>query len=312
MRSHVILLDGTLSNLKFERETSIGLIYKLLKPGNHELTVYYRPGLQWGNWKSNLAVLTGQGLSNQIKEAYGALASRYEYGDNIFFFGYSRGAFSVRAISGMINEVGLLKKKYSTERNVSNVWRLYHKRKVNQHFSKHLCHANVDIQFIGVLDTVAPLGLSIPLVRKYFERYYKFYNNSVCPNVKNAFHALSIDEARAAYSPEYWDLGNIPENTKAKQVWFRGVHGDIGGQIGDVKSARQLSNIPLVWLLDNAVRSGLSLPSDWKLNFPTNPKAISSKRFSWINIFSLFNTKRRINLSKHEWIHESVSNTYAK
>jgi uncharacterized protein (DUF2235 family) len=90
-RTHVILLDGTMSSLREGQETSIGLIFRLLGPSTAKRTTYYAPGLQWGDWRSNLRVVTGQGLGHQIRQAYGRLASRYEAGDKIYIFGYSRG-----------------------------------------------------------------------------------------------------------------------------------------------------------------------------------------------------------------------------
>ncbi|ERL97200.1 hypothetical protein HIMB11_02244 [Rhodobacteraceae bacterium HIMB11] len=81
-------------------------------------SVHYIPGLQWGNWRTSWRVLVGRGLSAQIQEAYGVLAARYRPGDRIYMFGYSRGAFAVRSLSGIIDRVGLLRSEFATTRYV--------------------------------------------------------------------------------------------------------------------------------------------------------------------------------------------------
>jgi len=88
-------------------------------------SVYYIPGLQWGNWRTSWRVLVGRGLIAQIQEAYGVLAARYRPGDRIYMFGYSRGAFAVRSLSGIIYRVGLLRSEFATTRYVDRVWRRY-------------------------------------------------------------------------------------------------------------------------------------------------------------------------------------------
>ena len=105
--THIILIDGTLSTLKEGRETHIGWLYKQLGQSTMTTSVHYIPGLQWGNWRTSWRVLVGRGLSAQIQEAYGVVAARYRPGDRIYMFGYSRGAFAVRSLSGIIDCVGL-------------------------------------------------------------------------------------------------------------------------------------------------------------------------------------------------------------
>jgi len=157
-RTHVILLDGTMSSLREGQETSIGLIFRLLGPSTAKRTTYYAPGLQWGDWRSNLRVVTGQGLGHQIRQAYGTLASRYEAGDKIYIFGYSRGAFAARSLVGMIHEIGLLHPHAATPRNIQMVWRLYQDKRTSEVVTNALCQTNVPIQFLGVFDTVSALA----------------------------------------------------------------------------------------------------------------------------------------------------------
>ena len=121
-RTHIILIDGTLSTPNKGRETHIGWLYKQLGQSMMTTSVHYIPGLQWGNWRTSWRVLVGRRLSAQIQEAYGILAARYRPGDRIYMFGYSRGAFAVRSMSGIIDRVGLLRSEFATTRYVDRVW----------------------------------------------------------------------------------------------------------------------------------------------------------------------------------------------
>ena len=126
---HVVVMDGTLSSLEPGFETNAGLAYQLLKrnagPG---VILHYQPGLQFD--RSNFlasawSVLTGSGLDWQIQTVYGALASRYQLGDEIFLIGYSRGAFAARSLAGLIDRVGLLRRDQATQRHVRMAYRHY-------------------------------------------------------------------------------------------------------------------------------------------------------------------------------------------
>ncbi len=306
-RTHVILLDGTLSSLRPGQETSIGLIYRLLGPTTAKRSTYYAPGLQWGDWRSNLRVITGQGLGHQIRQAYGALSMRYNDGDDIYIFGYSRGAFAARSLCGMIHEIGLLKPDAATARNIDLVWRLYQAKRKSEFVTNSLCRKNVPIRFLGVFDTVSSLGVRIPILWKFLPNNYSFHSHHVLPNTHAAFHALALNETRLAYAPECWDLDKVPEGSIVEQVWFRGTHGDIGGHLGDDFSVRPLSNIPLSWMLEKASEQGLDLSTDWRDQFPIDPKAPSLGTWRGLGKFLIFRAKRRVALSDHEHIHPSVA-----
>ena len=124
--THVVILDGTMSSLKPGYETNAGITYNLLHAQRGaNLSLYYEAGLQWRDWRSGLDVLMGNGINRQIKRAYGTLAGRYRPGDRIFLIGYSRGAFAVRSLAGVIDRVGLLTPKHATVRGVRQAYRLY-------------------------------------------------------------------------------------------------------------------------------------------------------------------------------------------
>lgn len=100
--THVIILDGTMSTLMTDFETNAGLTYKLLHETGSDVSVYYESGLQWSHWRRAGDVLLGRGINRQIRRAYGYLASRYRPGDTIFLMGYSRGAYAVRSLAGIV------------------------------------------------------------------------------------------------------------------------------------------------------------------------------------------------------------------
>ncbi|MEO0381843.1 MAG: DUF2235 domain-containing protein, partial [Pseudomonadota bacterium] len=110
-----------MSSLDPGDETNAGLLAKLLGEMGSQVSLYYEPGLQWSEWRRAGDVLFGRGINRQIRRAYGYLASRYRPGDKIYLFGYSRGAYAVRSLAGIIDRVGLLRSDAATERNIRDV-----------------------------------------------------------------------------------------------------------------------------------------------------------------------------------------------
>ena len=100
-----------MSSLLPGRETNAGLTFRLLREGGRiqRMSLYYEPGIQWTSWTQARDVIQGRGMNRQIRRAYGFLASRYRPGDRIFLFGYSRGAYAVRSLAGVIDRVGLIR-----------------------------------------------------------------------------------------------------------------------------------------------------------------------------------------------------------
>ncbi|MBT6542632.1 MAG: DUF2235 domain-containing protein, partial [Rhodobacteraceae bacterium] len=103
-RNHVIIIDGTMCALTPSGyETNAGISYKLVCETG-AASVHYEPGIQWRDWSSALEVALGRGINEQIRRAYGVLASRYRPGDRIYLIGYSRGAYAVRSLAGVIDK----------------------------------------------------------------------------------------------------------------------------------------------------------------------------------------------------------------
>ena len=111
---HLVILDGTMSTLKPGCETNAGLAYQLAQEMGAQISIYYEPGLQWDSWRTVRDVAAGRGINRQIKRAYGYLASRYREGDKIFLMGYSRGAYAVRSLAGIIDCLVLLHRDCAT------------------------------------------------------------------------------------------------------------------------------------------------------------------------------------------------------
>ncbi len=290
--NHIIILDGTLSSLDEGQETNAGLLFKLLSEGKlrADRTVYYEPGIQWQGWRRLHDIARGKGVNRQIRRAYGWLASHYREGDWIYLFGFSRGAFAVRSLAGVIDRVGLLRRELATERAVSQAYRHYRTdpdSPAARAFAVAYCHAGCEIECVGVWDTVKALGVRLPLLWMLTESRNQFHNHHLGASVKHGFHALALHETRVAFEPVMWTTppghaGNI------EQVWFRGAHGDVGGHVGHHHRSRPLANIPLVWMVERAEAVGLSMPEGWCGRFPCDPAApmVGTMR-SWGALFLL-------------------------
>ena len=307
--SHVIILDGTMSTLEPGFETHAGQTYRLCKEMGSQVSVFYEAGVQWDSWKSSLDVMMGRGINRQIRRAYGYLASRYKPGDRIYFMGYSRGAYGVRSLAGVIDMIGLLKAEHATERNIKQAYRHYEcnpSGAAARDFRGKFCHDDLAIEMIGVWDTVKALGLRLPLLWRWAEDRHAFHNHHLGQATRHGYHAMALDETREVYEPVLWQCK--PDfKGHVEQVWFRGSHGDVGGQLNGFEQARPLSNISMIWMLDKAERHGLPLPDGWRDRFPTDAGAPSVGTWrGWGKIF-LLRKHRKVGRDRSEQLHVSVS-----
>ena len=308
--THVIILDGTMSSLAPGDETNAGLTYKLLREVGRRanLTLYYEAGIQWRDWSGTLDVMMGRGINRQIERAYGVLASRYRPGDRIVLVGYSRGAYAVRSLAGVVDMVGLVRARDATSRNIRTAYRHYRlggRSPALPAFRDLYCDRDVRIEAVAVWDTVKALGLRLPVLWRWAEAHHSFHNHALGPHVRHGFHALALHETRAAYAPVLWET-DAQSAPRVEQVWFRGTHGDIGGQLGGFDAARPLANIPLVWMLDRLEGCGVPFPAGWRQRFPCNPEAPSVGTWAgWGKIF-LSRGRRRAGADPSERLHHTV------
>ena len=201
----------------------------------------YSAGVGTANRSSQMiAGATGEGLAAIILEAYINIVANYVPGDKIYIFGFSRGAFAARALSGMISHAGLLKANSSSL--IEHAWRFFTGEKQEVAYEQLVAdntYQDVQIEFLGVWDTV-----SGPYKKEQLQRKYRFDNLMLDRCVKHGVHIVSIDDSRGDYSPIPWE-GFHPHQTM-DQVWMPGVHGDVGGGYEDAC----LSTISLLMMID--------------------------------------------------------------
>lgn len=261
----------------------IKLAYRVAKRDSFDTPqiVYYDHGVGTGNAVDRLTGgAFGDGLEENIHDAYRFLIANYEEGDEIFLFGFSRGAFTARSIAGMIRNCGILKRE--SVRRYTDAIDLYRDRSYlpDHEFSRRfrgdhsICADEpIKIRFIGVWDTVGALGIPIRGLRRLTGDKHQFHDTELSGSVENAFHALAIDERRRPFAPTLWF--KTPKKHRVEQVWFAGVHSDVGGGYPEAG----LSDIALEWMLHNATQVG-GLAVDLMPGHPVDPQPTAAQHDS--------------------------------
>lgn len=266
----VLCFDGTWNNADSGKaETNVARMARAIRAnsgadGVPQLTLYLR-----GVGSTGLAVQRlvggafGEGVDDNIRSGYMFLAQNYvpDFGDEIFIFGFSRGAFTARSLVGFIASSGLLKRQHLGD--LAKAWTYYRtvEHRSPAGFCKMYgsdCHTDARVRFLGVWDTVGALGIPSTLLGSLTRREYEFHDTNPSAIVEVARHALAIDEHRDEFVPTLW-TGESPPGSDIRQMWFAGAHADVGG--GYLK--RGLADIPLHWMAGEAERAGLSL--DWSM-----------------------------------------------
>ena len=194
----------------------------------------------------------GWGLEKNIEDAYAYLMEHYEpnSADRIYLFGFSRRAFTARSLAGMLFKCELLQKgSHNLLPYVSKVYNTSGNDDIAQGFKNTYCH-ECKPYFIGVWDTVATLG-----------HFYgkRFFDAKLHGEVKFGYHAISIDEKRKKFAVRLWDETKKRPKQRIEQVWFGGVHSDVGGGYPE----RGLSDSALKWMLLKAQAAGIRLRDGW-------------------------------------------------
>jgi uncharacterized protein (DUF2235 family) len=190
-------------------------------------------------------------LSDHVCDAYRFLMHYYQEGDTIFIFGFSRGAYTARTVAAMLHKVGLLTE--GNEELIPFAWDVFkrdHRLPVYRGFEETFCRP-VRVHFLGLWDTVSSVGWA------WAPQHLQFTENN--PSVDIVRHAVSLDERRAYFTQNLW--GSLPP-TDIEQVWFAGVHCDIGGGYPEEESG--LSANTLQWISEKAEAAGLILDPEMK------------------------------------------------
>lgn len=204
---------------------------------------------------------TGEGLHKNIMDGYRYIVQNYSPGDEIYLFGFSRGAYTVRSLCGMINNCGIVKRPdapliqaaFDVYKKPSAAYAPAGEKSVA--FREEHSHPSREVKFVGVWDTVGAMGIPISFLG-LFQDKDEFYDTKIGRNVRFARHALAIDELRRDFEPTIW----LPrENLDLKQVWFVGAHSDVGGSYKPDDDGSLLSDIALQWMIKEAVESGLTI-----------------------------------------------------
>lgn len=289
MRRIIICADGTWNEPDKESEdydarrpTNIVKIARGVRPTAADGTsqiVYYDQGVGTANFTDKLlGGLTGVGIVENILAAYRFLVHNYEEGDEIFLFGFSRGAYTVRSLSGLLASIGLLPKD-----NVywlPEGYALYRKNDGDNILEEYRAKNNSKIpriKAISVFDTVGALGIPVSFMGWLNEKRHGFHNTELSINVEHAFHAVAIDERRAAFAPTLWRK-RAAESQTMEQVWFAGVHSGIGGSYND----DSLANCALNWIVEKMESLKLEFDQEYMGYFRQNPHGPffeSRKRF---------------------------------
>jgi uncharacterized protein (DUF2235 family) len=275
MKNVVICCDGTAN--EFSRApTNVAKLFFTLPKGAPEQVCSYHPGVGTmappgfvtpggARIAELLGMAFGYALGADIRDAYVFLADSYRPGDRLFLFGFSRGAYTVRALASMLRLYGLIAPKNSAlvPYMVRMLWKIQALRrdaqtreaqisdyfKLAAHF-KATFSTECKPHFVGAWDTVSSVGwFTSPVAIPYTA------NNS---DVEIARHAISIDERRTFFQPNLWfPRPPRPGPRDLRQVWFPGCHGDVGGGYPEEQSG--LSKIALDWMIAEAVANGLQV-----------------------------------------------------
>jgi len=287
----VYLADGTWQGPL--NNTNVYRLYKALLV-NSDQVVYYDDGV--GADATGLDRLVEGAFATtifqKIMDGYTTIAHVYEPGDQIYLFGFSRGAYTVRSLAGMIAICGLPSGSFTNDcvTQAFNAYRNPIQRPAILASLSGSGIADATITLVGVFETVGSLGIPA-IFGGIDESKYGFLNTSLHPDVKNAIHCLAIDEQRAQFPATLWDPlpppapGQQPTQTLT-QVWFTGCHGDVGGGTlpgGPLDNSTRLCDITMGYMVAQAQALGLTFDPAIAAQYGALPQeaALDIIRQSW-------------------------------
>lgn len=310
MKKIIVCCDGTWNKPGIKDrgtivKTNVQKMYEAINCGTQEIpqVKYYGQGVGTGFSLRDhfLGGSAGIGIDRNIIDAYKFIMWNYDANDEIYLFGFSRGAYTVRSLAGFIRNCGIMKPDYL--HLVSEAYHLYRDRTALTHPESDLMIGfkkkyGIDkqetlIKFLGVWDTVGALG--IPL--KWFDllnQKYQFHDVKISSQIRYAYHALSVDEKREVFTPTLWEISStarsLPDPQVSEQVWFPGVHSNIGGGYKDCG----LSDQTLKWMIEKAQETHLQFDQQYISNL--RPESTAELRNSVTGIYKLMKKiNRQIN-----------------
>ncbi|MBW6390714.1 DUF2235 domain-containing protein [Billgrantia antri] len=260
MKRIVICADGTWQRPESDDPTHVLRLARGIASGcdtDTKQVVYY----DWGigtECNSIRSGTSGTGIDKGIMDCYRFIVHNYEPGDQLFLFGFSRGAYTVRSLAGLIRNCGVLLRLYADR--IPEAYQLYRQRSRNSapdadtsiNFRRAYAVADrTEIEFIGVWDTVGAFGIPAPFLGTLGTERYLFHDTEPSNIIRHARHAVSIDENRQDFEPTLW---SAKPGIDLKQVWFAGVHTDIGGGYPQ----HELGDCAGKWIANEAERFGLT------------------------------------------------------
>lgn len=314
MKRLVICSDGTWQDLASPYPTNVVKLAQSVKPiASDGVTqiVFYDAGVGSESQKV-LAGATGLGIDRNIEDAYRFLSLNHVNGDEIYLFGFSRGAYTVRSLAGMIYCSGMLDRPHITKTH--EAYELYRNRGVKPRDRiateyRQDYGGRVPITLLGCFDTVGALGIpGLPAFSKLHQQLnkrYRFHDTTLNKFIQNALHAVAIDEIREIFNVTPMTKNPDAENQRVIQKWFPGAHGCIGG---GTEEYRGLSDASLQWMIDSVGNLGLGLEFDTSL-IPTgiNPNYECDFKNN-VGFFKLAGIKFRDVSDTIEDLHESTIN----
>lgn len=273
----VICCDGTANEFAEDNTNVVKLYYTLEQDATKQVT-YYHPGLGTmepagalttvaRKFTKLLGMAIGYGLSNDIRDVYTFLMEQFEPGDHVYLFGFSRGAYTVRAVASLLRMYGLIRPgneplvpyaiRMMNAIDRARINNAQDQSSISQYFElacdfkKTMTQVDCKPWFVGLWDTVSSVG--------WIENPLKLPYVSSNPDIRAGRHAVSIDERRAFFRNHLWLRPQDPKKPwgpqNIRQVWFPGVHCDVGGGYSEAESG--LSKIALEWMLEEAKADGL-------------------------------------------------------
>lgn len=312
MKRIILCSDGTwnrpgITDMGTPVKSNVELIFNCIPGGNDNMVKqlkFYETGVGssvYDKLDNILGGIKGFGIDEKIKNLYSFLVLNYEPEDEIFLFGFSRGAYTVRSVAGFILTCGILKPE--NIHLLDKAYELYRDRNdytkpssdyMTAFRAKYAIEDLTPVKFIGVWDTVGSLGIPLSFYRKHNAAKYKFHDVKLGSHIEHAYHAIAIDERRGSFQPALWEITKtgINRNQKVEQRWFSGVHCNIGGGYKETG----LSDIALKWMIEKAQGAGLQIDCPSRLDneyYKYKPNYCGQLRNSLRHIFKLLPAGRR-------------------